>query len=256
VENAGLSHVSSMHHHSSQEPPKLLSKKKNDSEEEKRKQEISKEKTFYPAATGGNEAFSSKNKLIAGIGLAAFILILTVGFLIIKSQEKTTGSNASIELPAKQSEDKSEKIKIEEDKVQTKGMFRSGSIKADGIEFVLADVKKSEQNITFIVHIHNIDKITKSVAIYDDYVRWPKSVLIDQSGRHHEVNKVVFTKSGKTITSQASGTQGLSISPGQTATVSLTFKNVGKSYKKFSLHPFVYTGRSWTEHDLIMKSEM
>ena len=129
----------------------------------------------------------------------------------------------------------------------------SPSVKADDIEFISAGIRRSGEEVTFSVRMHNRAAVAKSVALYDDYVRWPKSKITDQTGKAFEVNKVVFTKGAQSLTSQATGTQGLTIGPGETALVSLTFRNAGKGVKSFSLHPFIYVGRSWKEHDLPMK---
>jgi uncharacterized protein YxeA len=210
--------------------------------------------------------FTKKTKLIIGVSLLAFIMIVAIGFLIIKSQNRKSDTPSQAKLSSsetkekrtvkKEKEKRSEEKKADEETDHIKGVFKSSSMNADGIEFTIADVKRSGEEVTIIVRMHNSAKANKSVAIYDDYVRWPKSTLVEQNGTSHEVNKVMFTKEGKTLTSQAAGTQGLSISPGQTATVSLTYKNAGKGFRKFMLHPFVYTGRNWTEHNLLMKSDI
>jgi hypothetical protein len=128
-------------------------------------------------------------------------------------------------------------------------------VKADGIEFTLAGVKRVGAETILSVRMRNTSGVAKSVALYDDYVSWPKSKLTDQNGKSHIVNKVVFVKGSRTITSQNTGTQGLMLNSSETASVSLTFRKTGKGIKRFALHPFIYIGRSWKEHDLPLKVE-
>jgi hypothetical protein len=128
-------------------------------------------------------------------------------------------------------------------------------VKADGIEFTLAGVKRVGAETILSVRMRNTSGVAKSVALYDDYVNWPKSKLTDQNGKNHNVNKVVFVKGSRTITSQNTGTQGLMLNSSETASVSLTFRKTGKGIKEFALHPFIYIGRNWKEHDLPLKVE-
>ena len=67
--------------------------------------------------------------------------------------------------------------------------------------------------------------------------------------KEHE-SILIFYKNSQKITSQASGTQGLSISPNSTISASLIFKTTGKGIKSITIHPFIYQGRGWKEHDL------
>jgi hypothetical protein len=69
----------------------------------------------------------------------------------------------------------------------------------------------------------------------------------------YEVSNVTFSKGSQKITASAAGTQGLLINPNESVTVSLIFKKTGKGIKTLNLHPFIYQGRSWKEHDLAMK---
>jgi hypothetical protein len=64
---------------------------------------------------------------------------------------------------------------------------------------------------------------------------------------------VIFFKGSQKITSKASGTQGVSIAPGETISASLVFKKTGKGIKSINVHPFIYQGSSWKEHDLPMQ---
>ncbi len=265
VENASLSPVGSLHHTHQLEKTETNVQLQMPAEPVKNK-EVSAQKATDEPSTVRKNAIAGRNKLIIGICCISFCLIVVIGFFMLRSQHKIPASTTHAELTVKEekekrSEKKEKAVKREEKKVAEEGghireLFKSVSVKADGLEFILGDIKRSGEEIIITVRIHNTTKTDKSVAIYDDYVRWPKSTLLEQSGKSHEVNKVVFTKGGKTLTSQATGTQGLPIAAGQTATVSLTFKNAGKGSRKFTLHPFVYTGRSWTEHNLLMKSDI
>ena len=154
---------------------------------------------------------------------------------------------------AKAEETRTAEKKAEEKNGNYEETVKSSSVKADGINFTLAGVKRSGDALTISVRIHNDSGVAKSIALYDDYVRWPKSKLTFPNGTSHEVNKVVFIKGFGTITSQNTGTQGLMLNSGETASVYLTFRKTDKGLKKFSLHPFIYVGRSWKEHDLPLK---
>ena len=212
---------------------------------------------------------SMKNTLLLGVSLVVVILIVAIGFLIFKTQDKSPFPTTLTKLSAKEAKavraaqkaegrEKAAAARIAEKKMEEKSgsseeTFKPSSMNADGIKFTMTGVKRSGEEVTIFVHMYNTLKIAKSVALYDDYVSWPKSELIDQTGGSHEVNKVVFVKGSQTVTSQASGTQGLMLNPGQTAIVSLTFRKAGKGVKRFALHPFIYVGRSWKEHDLPLK---
>ncbi len=127
------------------------------------------------------------------------------------------------------------------------------SVKADDIEFTLNSWKSTATEIVFQVRITNHSAVDKSVALYDDYFRWTKSKLSDQSGKTIDVSKVSFTKNNSTTTAGASGTQGFPVAPGESALVTLTFKKSGKAFQSLILHPFIYQGRNWKEHDLSIK---
>jgi hypothetical protein len=125
-----------------------------------------------------------------------------------------------------------------------------GSVTADEIVFKNAGIRSAGEEVTLSIRIRNNSGVVKSVALYDSYVTWPKSQLIDQVGNTYEVASVIFLKGSQKITSQAAGTQGVSISPNETISASLIFKKHGKGIKSINIHPFIYQGRGWKEHDL------
>ena len=129
-------------------------------------------------------------------------------------------------------------------------LISGGSAKADEIVFTNTGVRSAGSDVTLSISIRNTSSVEKSVALYDNYVSWPKSKLIDQSGKSFDVTNVIFYKSSQKITSQAAGTQGLSISPNSTISATLIFKTTGKGIKSITIHPFIYQGRGWKEHDL------
>ena len=129
----------------------------------------------------------------------------------------------------------------------------TASVKADEIAFTNTGIKSSGPEVTLSISIRNNSRVVKSVALYDNYISWPKSKLVDQSGKSYEVTNVIFFKGSQKITSKASGTQGVSIAPGETISASLVFKKTGKGIKSINVHPFIYQGSSWKEHDLPMQ---
>jgi hypothetical protein len=129
-------------------------------------------------------------------------------------------------------------------------LVSGGSARADEIVFTNTGVRSAGTTVTLSISIRNTSRVEKSVALYDNYVSWPKSKLIDQTGKSFDVTNVIFYKSSQKITSQAAGTQGLPISPNSTISASLVFKTTGKGIRSINIHPFIYQGRAWKEHDL------
>jgi len=266
VENAGLVPTSSSHY----------SRKKTDPDSTKHEPSVAIEIPppievhAGPLLNKDAEKSSTKNMLLIGVPLAFIILIVVGVFLIPSSQDKSpsdatlsksSAGTAKAERAHKtETKDKAEETSSAEKNVEEKNgnyveTVKSSSVKADGIEFTLTGIKRSGEEATLSVRIRNTSGMAKSVALYDDYVSWPKSKLTDQNGKSREVNKVVFTKGSHSVTSRSTGTQGLMLKSGETASVSLTFRKTGKGIKKFALHPFVYVGRSWKEHDLQLKGD-
>jgi hypothetical protein len=130
---------------------------------------------------------------------------------------------------------------------------QKSSAKADEIEFTLHSWKSTATEIVLQMRMANHSAVDKSVALYDDSFRWTKSKLTDQTGKTIDVSKVAFIKNNSTTTAGMSGTQGFPLAPGDSALVTLSFKKNGKAFKSLILHPFIYQGRSWKEHDLSIK---
>ena len=264
VENAGLLPTASSHY----------SKKKIDQDSAKHESSAAIETPIPievdtgPVLDAGAKKSSTKNMLLIGVPLATIILVAAGIFLIPRSQDKEPSPVAlskssaktakAIGAPEAETKEKAEEIRTAEKKAEEKnGSYKEtvklSSVKAEGINFTLVRVKRSGAEAILSVRIRNTSGVAKSVALYDDYVSWPKSKLTDQNGKSHEVNKVVFVKGSRPVTSQNTGTHGLMLNSGETASVYLTFRKTDKGLKKFSLHPFIYVGRSWKEHDLPLK---
>jgi class 3 adenylate cyclase len=127
------------------------------------------------------------------------------------------------------------------------------SAKAEDIVFTVTNATSRGGGIAITIRIRNQSNTAKSVALYDDYVKWPKSKITDQSGKSYEVSNVTFSKGSRQITASAAGTQGLLINPNESVTASLIFKKTGKGIKTLNLHPFIYQGSNWKEYNLPIK---
>jgi hypothetical protein len=127
------------------------------------------------------------------------------------------------------------------------------SLNADGIDFIYDSIQSTDGKVTLSIRIRNNSSVEQSVALYDNHFTWPKSKLIDQTGKLLEVTMVTFIKGSQKITSQDAGTKGVPIKPHQTIKASLVFNKTGKGIKLINIHPFIYQGRwHWKEHDLPM----
>ena len=132
--------------------------------------------------------------------------------------------------------------------------FRAVSSKADDIVFALTGLRTAGGKIVCALNIHNKSKVDKSVALYDDAFRWTKSKLTDDAGKIQHVSNVTFTKGSQKVAMSASGTRGIIIGPGETVAASMTFKKESlRQVRSLDLHPFIYEGRRWQEHDLVLK---
>jgi hypothetical protein len=215
-----------------------------------------------------------KNKIglvIGGIVVAAAILALVL--FIPKGKAPVDGTRAAVEVksgatsgsaeaskaaakaeaPAVSVRETTPMEKASKTKTEPKReIFRAVSSKADDILFTITAMKASGNEITFIVRTQNKSDMAKNVALYDDAFRWTKSKITDGSGKTHDVTKVSFTKGSQRIAMSAAGTQGVAIGPRESVTTYMTFKKAGKGIKALTLHPFIYQGRSWKEHDLAM----
>jgi class 3 adenylate cyclase len=188
--------------------------------------------------------WTKKNtKLAAAIGVI-FIVIIALIIFIPKTKYKSSSSKKSARATQSNTDAQGESIM---DSIKTT------SAKAEDISFTITNAKSSGSGAIITIRIRNESSTAKSVALYDDYVKWPKSKIADQSGALFEVSSVTFSKGSQRITAQAAGTQGLLINPKESVTASMTFKKTGKGIKTLNIHPFIYQGSSWKEHDLAMK---
>jgi hypothetical protein len=189
------------------------------------------------------------------IAVPVIVFIVVAMFFFIPA-EKGKSSFVKKSAKASRSLDKaaeSKQAEMEANSESNQESLTVGSLKAEEIEFIYAGIRSAGEEVTLSIRIRNNSSVVKSVALYDNYVKWPKSKLADQTGNTYEVTNVNFTKGSRKITSQASGTQGVSISPHETISASLIFKKTGKGIKSINIHPFIYQGRGWKEHDLPMK---
>ncbi len=126
------------------------------------------------------------------------------------------------------------------------------SKKVATIGFTLAAVERKGRDIVVTVRLKNSDEEERSVALYDASYSWTKSHLTEEGGRSHDVQEVYYRKGGKKITMYDTGKTGIPVDGRATATIYLVFKNFPNSSREVSLnlHPFIYHGRSWTEHDM------
>ncbi|MCL5807552.1 MAG: hypothetical protein M1418_03180 [Deltaproteobacteria bacterium] len=124
--------------------------------------------------------------------------------------------------------------------------------KAAKIGFTLSDADRKGHDITLTVKLKNTATDGRSVALYDASYSWPKSRLIAEGGRSYDVQEVYYRKGGKKITMYDTGKTGIPVGGGAMVTIYLVFKNFpdGSRRATLNLHPFVYHGRSWTEHDV------
>jgi hypothetical protein len=124
--------------------------------------------------------------------------------------------------------------------------------KAADIGFMLSAAERKGDVVTLTVRLSNTATDGRSVALYDDSYSWPKSHLIDASGHSYEVREVYFRKGAERISIYDTGKTGISIDGGATVTAHLVFKQISDGSRRatLNLHPFIYHGRSWTEHDV------
>ena len=200
-----------------------------------------------------NQILANKKFMYIAVPVIAFIV---AGMFVFIPPSKDNPSIYKKSIKSSRSADKSTESKKswwESSSESNQESISAGSVKADGIEFTNAGITSSDKEVTLSIRIINNSSIAKSVALYDNYTTWPKSKLIDQAGKTCAVTSVIFFKGSQNITSKAAGTQGVSISPRETISASLIFKKTGKDIKSINIHPFIYQGNSWKEHDLPMK---
>jgi class 3 adenylate cyclase len=124
--------------------------------------------------------------------------------------------------------------------------------KAADIGFMLSAAERKGRVVTLTVRLKNTAADGRSVALYDDRYSWTKSRLTDESGQAYEVREVYFRKGAKRISMHDTGKTGIPIDGGATVTAHLVFKQIsdGSGRATLNLHPFVYYGWRWTEHDV------
>jgi class 3 adenylate cyclase len=120
------------------------------------------------------------------------------------------------------------------------------------IGFTLADAKRKGRDVVVTMRLENSDGEGRSVALYDASYRWTKSHLTDEGGLFHDVQEVYYRKGGEKITMYDTGKTGIPVGGRETVTIYLVFKNFPDSSREaiLNLHPFIYYGRRWTEHDM------
>jgi hypothetical protein len=117
---------------------------------------------------------------------------------------------------------------------------------------MLSAAERKGRVVTLTVRLKNTAADGRSVALYDDRYSWTKSRLTDESGQAYEVREVYFRKGAKRISMHDTGKTGIPIDGGATVTAHLVFKQIsdGSGRATLNLHPFVYYGWRWTEHDV------
>lgn len=126
------------------------------------------------------------------------------------------------------------------------------SKKAANINFTLSSAERKGRDITLTVKLRNTAKEERSVALYDGNYSWTKSQLTEKGGPSFEVQDVFFRKGGRRITMSDTGKTGIPIDAGATVTAYLVFRKYPESASEaiLNLHPFIYYGWRWTEHDV------
>ena len=262
VGHTGLRSSPSHHHHETNKSSVIADDEINAAES--RPKDIPNNKVTETSAVG--KFLSNKRNIYIGVPVIA--LIVAAMFVFIPAQQDKSAINKKSTRASRAADKAAESKKSwwaskseanQQSKSETsqqstsegnQQLISGGSARADEIVFTNAGIRSAGSDVTLTISIRNTSSVEKSVALYDNYVSWPKSKLIDQTGKSFDVTNVIFYKNSQKITSQASGTQGLSISPNSTISASLIFKTTGKGIKSISIHPFIYQGRGWKEHDL------
>jgi hypothetical protein len=200
-----------------------------------------------------DQMWINKKIMVIVVPVIAFIVVAMFVFIPPTKDKLTFEKKSSKASRAADKGTESKKSWWESNSEFNKEKLSTGSVKAEGIEFIYADIRSEDTEVTLSINIRNSSGVVKSVALYDNYTTWPKSKLIDQAGKPYVVTNVIFFKGSQKITSKASGAQGVSISPRETISASLVFKKPEKDIKSINIHPFIYQGNSWKEHDLPMK---
>lgn len=221
--------------------------------------------------TAAQQAKPDKNKKMLIIGGAVAAAIIALVIIIPKGKTPVDGTKTAIQsksaatsISAKTSKaeapvsvtktTKGERARALETKARPlSGTFRTVSAEARDILFTVTGSESSESGITVTIKAHNKSSVVRSVALYDDSYKWTKSMMTDDNGKKHGVNRVSFVKGFKRIAMSEAGTEGIHIAPGESVITFLTFKKDGKGIRALNLHPFIYQGRmNWKEYDLAL----
>ena len=197
-----------------------------------------------------NQILANKKIMYIAVPVIAFIVAAMFVFIPPAKDNPSTYKKSTKASHAADKGTESKKAWWESNSESSQQSISGGSVTADEILFTNAGIRSAGEEVTLSIRIRNNSSVDKSVALYDSYVSWPKSKLIDKTGNAYEVTNVIFLKGSQKITSQAAGTRGLSISPNATISASLIFKTTGKGIKSINIHPFIYQGSGWKEHDL------
>jgi class 3 adenylate cyclase len=189
-----------------------------------------------------------KKWLYTAISLAA-VVVMFVAFVWRGEKGPTENYNPSAVAPVGPSDKKKVQAPISTAlPLATPVPYR----KAADIGFMLSAAERKGGVLTLTVKLKNTAADGRSVALYDDSYSWTKSQLTDESGHSYKVREVYFRKGGKRTTMYDTGKTGIPIDGKATVTVHLVFKQIsdGSHLATLNLHPFIYYGRSWTEHDV------
>jgi class 3 adenylate cyclase len=203
------------------------------------------------------QRLSHKKWLYAAIGLAA-VAVIAVALVWRGGKSPTENRNAAVPAVTAQKPQTADAPAATADKKKAEAPvsitlpITSSYKKAADIGFSLSAAERKGRVVTLTVGLKNTASDGRSVALYDDNYRWTKSRLIDEGGHAYEVREVYFRKGGKRTSMNDTGKTGIPIDGGATATVHLVFKQISDGSRRatLNLHPFIYYGWRWTEHDV------
>jgi hypothetical protein len=154
-----------------------------------------------------DQIWINKNIMVIVVPIIAFIVVAMFVFIPPTKDKLTFEKKSSKASRAADKGTESKKSWWESNSEFNKEKLSTGSVKAEGIEFIYADIRSADTEVTLSINIRNSSGVVKSVALYDNYTTWPKSKLIDQAGKPYVVTNVIFFKGSQKITSKASGAQ-------------------------------------------------
>jgi hypothetical protein len=209
------------------------------------------------AASNKPEQIRTNNKIMFIAVPVIAVIVVAIFFFILTGKDKLSFLNKSAKSSSADTESKQVEMKPNVESLKSKQVEMKpnvGSLNADGIDFIYNSIQSTNSKVTLTIRIRNNSSVEKSIALYDNYYSWPKSKVIDHTGKSIEVTTVNFTKGSRKITSRDAGTEGVFIKPHETIRASLVFNKTGKGIKSINIHPFIYQGRrNWKEHDLPMR---